>query len=990
MTGRTENRKVLSPLRALLSSAWRPALNLALAAGLLGESAGCSRRFFRNQADKEVEQVLAQKDKYPEWKIENWWAYPHPLARFADNTNPDRPPMPPDDPAAYDLSPNPQKPGHAGVKRVEGNGYVDLIVAWDRENRARLAERDAKERRENSGTTGEAGGPSEESEGRAEAQEAVVAQPGEKIDVVAPVPKTTPPGAGADTGTSLDVSKRRPYLMTLEQAAEMGLFNSREFQDRRENLYLSALPVTLERFAFAAQYYAAEEAARNYAGGHAKGGPANNWALNSGTGASKLLPTGALLLLQFSNQTVFDFLNPKRTLSASTLNFSAVQPLLRGGGKAVTLEPLTLSERNLLYEIRTYARFRKEFYVSIAGGSGGSISGGSFQPSGVLSGTNIPIFGGASSGLFPGTIPIVTTLRNTPQVTPGQSGQLNLTQAITAPPSGYLTTMLQYVQIYIDKENIDTLTDFMKRYQGLLEGDVVGPLQVQTVEQQLLGARSNLLADQQQYLDSLDRFKIQIGLPTALSLELDDSPLRPLLQQFRRSRAIIEQEHAASEAAARFNTPAAAPRLRVELLRLFRDSALARGTNFAANIQARWAAWEKLSDKELKDRLDALRLETRRLLDLQADLQSKDQVMTPADLARLAAVNADSDLGNFERVLRLYEAAYTAGGQPKQPTFFGIPLGDRASERRRITMFRDVTSLWGRILVEARDERLAQVRASWPELPRCCVDGVDLIKDELDRSEGAAAQHALLNRLDLMNVRAQMVDAWRQLAVFANALLGTFNLQYQLSATSPPGVAQPLNVGTAGASAHQLGLNLDLPIVRKLERNNYRASLIAYQRQRRALQEAEDFTVQAVRGELHVLRELAENYRIQQRQLELAYVTIDSSLESLLAPPRPVGGAAAGGGADGPASLTSQLLNAQRSLPAAQNNLLTVWINYLNTRLQLYRDLEMMPLDQRGVWIDEIRACDCGLSAERPDGPRVPPAGAEQLPEPAAPVPGME
>src|SRR5262249_10085081 len=203
------------------------------------------------------------------------------------------------------------------------------------------------------------------------------------------------------------------------------------------------------------------------------------------------LPTGALLLLSFSNETIFDFLNPKKTLSTSTLNFNILQPLLRGGGKAVTLEPLTEAERNLLYEIRLYARFRKEFYASIAGGAGGSISGGSFQPTGVLSGNQPFVPGGGSSNLFPGQIPIISTIRTVPQVVPGASGQLFLTQAITAPPSGYLTTMLQYVQIYIDKENIDTLTDIMKRYQGLLEGDVVAPLQVQTVEQQLLNARSS-------------------------------------------------------------------------------------------------------------------------------------------------------------------------------------------------------------------------------------------------------------------------------------------------------------------------------------------------------------------------------------------------------------------------------------------------------------------------------------------------------------------
>jgi hypothetical protein len=967
---------------------WRPALQVALAAGLLAESAGCSRHYYRQQADKEVSEVLGQKDKYEAWRIENWHVYPDPRARFADSTNPDRPPMPPDDPAAYDLSPNPQKPGKAGIARVEGSAYLDLIGQWDRENREKLAQRDAEERQKEAPPKGGAEESSAEPAAGAEVVPAAgqAGEKGEKVDVVAPLPSVMTPEA---TGTSLDISKRRPFLLTLDQAADLGMFNSREYQDRRENLYLTALPVTLQRFAFSSQAFLVEEGIRTYAGRDAVGGHNNSWALNSGVGFTKLLPTGALLLLAFSNETVFDFLNPKNTVSTSTLNFNILQPLLRGGGRAVTLENLTQAERNLLYEIRLYARFRKEFYTSIAGGSGGSISGGSFQPTGVLSNTPVPVPGSASSDLFPGTTPFLTNIvRNSPQVTPGQAGQVLLVQAITAPPSGYLSTMLQYVQIYIDKENIDTLTDILKRYQGLLEGDVVQPVQVQSVEQQLLSARSNLVVDQQQYLDSLDRFKIQVGVPTSLDIELDDAQLRPLLQQFRRSRAIIEQEHAATDEVSRFNTLAAAPRLRAELLRQFEGSVLSRGTAFAKSIRTRWAVWEKLSDKELKQRLEDLRKEARKLLDLQAELQAKDQVMKPEDLARLAEVNADYDLGNFERLLRQYEADYTEGGQPKKL--------DQQGERRRVTQFRDVTSLWAKIMVEARDEQLAAVRQSWPELPRCCVDGVDLIKADLDRAEGAAAQHALRERLDLMNVRGQVVDAWRQLAVFANALLGTFDVHYNLSSTSPLGHAQPLNIGGSGNS-HQLVLHTEPPIVRKVEQSNYRESLIGYQRQRRALQEAEDFAVQAVRGELHVLRELAENYRIQQRQLELAYLTLDNALEALQAPPRVTpAGAAAGAGADGPAALTQQLLAAQRSLPTAQNQLLTVWINYLNTRLQLYRDLELMPLDARGVWIDEIRACDCGLEEPgQPAGPGAPPAGNDQRgPESGtltiAPSPGME
>jgi hypothetical protein len=333
------------------------------------------------------------------------------------------------------------------------------------------------------------------------------------------------------------------------------------------------------------------------------------------------------------------------------------------------------------------------------------------------------------------------------------------------------------------------------------------------------------------------------------------------------------------------------------------------------------------------------------------------------------------DLGNLERSLRQYEAAYVENGKPKKPA-------DAVGERQRIRQFQSVVSYWQKVLVEARDDRWAAVRASWPELPRACVDGVDLIHDELGRAQQTADRHAVENRLDVMNARAQVVDAWRQLAVYANALLGAFTVQYNLSASSPAGMAQPLNIG-GSATTNQLVLNASPPLTRIVERNNYRAAQIAYQRQRRQLQQAEDLTMQTVNNELTNLRQFAEQYKIQQRQLELAYLTIDNSLEAIQAPTPP----AAPPGLtrtqqDGPAALTSQLLTAQRSLPAAQTNLLTIWINYLDQRLQLYRDLELMPLDARGVWIDKVNDCDCGIT----NGPTLP--APEKLPEMLPPPPG--
>jgi hypothetical protein len=392
-----------------LFAPWRTACWLVVA-GLLVGNAGCERAFYRKNADKEVAEVLADKDRYPDWKIENWHIYPDPRARFADPSDPDHPPKPPDDPASYDLSPNPQKPGKAGVARTEGTGYLELIAKWDKDNRERQAKRDAEENLKLQGDLPEPAaipslGALEADEDKDPGTVKWVSINGQKSSAAkadAP-PKNAeePPELGitlrdaiveAKTPSSLDIKGRPAFLLTLDQAAELGMFNSREYQDQRENLYLAALPVTLERFSFTSQFFAAGEALRDYSGRDAVGGPANNWSANSGTGLSKVLPTGALLLLNFSNQTVFDFLNPKSTISTTSLNFSAVQPLLRGGGEAVALETLTQAERNLVYQIRTYARFRKQLYVEIASTNGGSINGSSFQPSGVLSN------GGGSSG----------------------------------------------------------------------------------------------------------------------------------------------------------------------------------------------------------------------------------------------------------------------------------------------------------------------------------------------------------------------------------------------------------------------------------------------------------------------------------------------------------------------------------------------------------------------------------------------------------------
>jgi hypothetical protein len=937
---------------------FRSILSLFLAGNLAFGSGGCTRRFFRQRADQEVSTVLAEKDKYPPWKIEQFHVYPDPRARFADPTNPDRPPMPPDDPAAYDLSPNPQKPGKAGVAQVSGKGYLELMARWDAENRTEAEANKAE--------------PKEAGEKPAPEAAAKLGMPPELIPASGPGEQLPPPGETPEGGaeeksegqkaepdaataafkTSLSTTPKagapRPYLMKLEQAVELGLINSREYQDARENLYLTALPVTLERFGFAAQFFAAGQAIREWAGRGTPEGHQNNWTLNSNAGFAKLFSTGALLLFDFANQTVFNFTGTGRSLtSQSMINLDLVQPFLRGGGRAVALEPLTQVERNLVYEIRDFARFRKEFYVAIAGGGGGSITGAQFQPTGVIAAPAFsPTAGFGTSGLVPGVIPAVPVVGNPGlRVGPGSSGRISLQTALAAQVSGYLTTLLQAAQMRVDEYNIQKLEYYLRLAKAMEEGGDISKLQVDQFEQQELKGRTNLLMDQQQYLQSLDQFKLQLGLPTTLPIELEDSPFRPLNQHFQKYEDLFNQFVAASNEPLRFGAPELVPQLRKELRRIFTSSSVVKGTRFRTEIEARWDAWEKLSADDLKKRQAGYAEERRRLLDKRTDLETKGQTLSATDQQRLDTLDFEIDLGELEKVLREYES------QPWKDVADPVLRG-----RRQQVAHRYVVNAFINVLIQARNERLEQLRGSWPDLARLCVNKVDLLKADLDEAEAAVAQTALTNRLDLMNVRAQVVDAWRQLAVFANALLGTFNVQYHLDSSTPPGLAQPLNF-SGSRTRQQLFLNGELPLVRVAERNAYRASLINYQRARRILQRAEDQVALDVRGEIRQLRQQEENYRIQQRQVELGYLTVENSLDTFQA--TPAVGQQTQDPATRAAALTNQLINAQNSLYTAQFAMTTIWITYLNTRLQLYRDMELMPLDYRGVWIDDVASCEC-------------------------------
>jgi hypothetical protein len=82
---------------------------------------------------------------------------------------------------------------------------------------------------------------------------------------------------------------------------------------------------------------------------------------------------------------------------------------------------------------------------------------------------------------------------------------------------------------------------------------------------------------------------------------------------------------------------------------------------------------------------------------------------------------------------------------------------------------------------------------------------------------------------------------------------------------------------------------------------------------------------------------------------------VDSALDVIVAPTDP--DALKGSGTSvqaNAAALTQQYLGALSGLNGAQTKMYDIWLSLYATRMQLYLDLDRLPLDLRGVWVDEM------------------------------------
>jgi len=157
-------------------------------------------------------------------------------------------------------------------------------------------------------------------------------------------------------GGEVEVLEDLSIADCLQIAAE----NNREYQTRKEALFLAALDVSLERWNVGFVPAAGADAAVT-----GTGSVADVQSAGAFFGVDKILATGGRLFADLGLAIVNDLSNGDGWQATSNVSMLFTQPLLRGRGKLILFEPLTQAERSLVYEVRTFERFRRELAVDV-------------------------------------------------------------------------------------------------------------------------------------------------------------------------------------------------------------------------------------------------------------------------------------------------------------------------------------------------------------------------------------------------------------------------------------------------------------------------------------------------------------------------------------------------------------------------------------------------------------------------------------------------
>jgi len=867
---------------------------------------GCNRAYYRQAADEEAYDLLAEKTYDPRWALQDYGIEVSPESRMFDPFDPDHPPIPPDDPESHHL-----------MHRVDGkSGYPGWAM---------------------NGSTEHVQNP--------------------------------------DWMRTLPLDEDNQLRLSGTEAFQLALLHDTGYQRELETLYLSALDVSAERFRFDTQFFG------GYGSEYRSQGPAT-----SGSGSSNTLDlstrnmtmrrtftTGAEMVVGLANSLVWQFSGPDNYSSSTLLDFSLVQPLLRQAGRERIMETLTLSERTLLANVRQMERFRRGYYLELMTGfgeqPGPTRRGGFFGSSGLggFTGVGSGGFGGVGGSSFGGSF--------------GSVAPENA--------SGYIGLLQSQLNLRNGDASLAALRSSLSQLEAFRDAGRIDFFQVEQLRQRLYSTVSSLLTLRRSYQDRLDRFKSDLGIPPQIDLVIEDNTLDqfnlidPQLIPLQNSVLQLQNQVGA---------------IIISVLPTAED-------NQAPQVQWNPALKTALTQLGmLAKHLDQLRQQTAQVNIPQAanDIQTlrvhlPDRHQAGKELTNLfqqrAAAGDDSaslvDLSLFD-----------TNGLDNLPVLLAETLN---GIKTRITnakgtnqLIQDIDQLLQRgdqlqpgdlqTVLETRifsvfPDLLNELSADLLELSlvqaEARAESISLVPVDME-AEGAL-EIAREYRRDWMNARASLVDAWRLVEFNADSLES--NLDVVFSGGIGNVSDHPFNLDASNGNL-RAALRWDAPITRLQERNTYRQSLIEYQQSRRRYYRFEDAIASGLRAALRQVQLNQVNFELRRTALRVAIKQVQSARLKLQEPPRQ--NALGQAGTFGPTT-AQNLISSLDSLRDAQDDILSVWVNYEVQRAMLDLNLGTMELDDEGAWVDPG---PIGLKYGYPTNPLPPDEGAPP-PNPAE-QPGQE
>lgn len=712
----------------------------------------------------------------------------------------------------------------------------------------------------------------------------------------------------------LPLNERGVLVLDMDRAIQLSLIHSPDLQAQRETLYLSALDVSLERFGFDTQAFYGLSTFFRTQGSGAPGGASSSLELTPGpqmTRLERLGINGTNLVVGIANTVIWNFAGSNSQAASTLIDFSLIQPLLNGAGRQIVLESLTQAERTLLGNVRQLERFRRGFYLNVATG-------------------------------------------RTPGAGPNQAGNfLGAPAGGTANPGGFLGLLQTQQEIRIAEFNVRSLENVLEQFRQFFREERINLLQVRQAEQALYSAQQSLLISKVNYQNELDSFKLTLGLPPDLEIEIDD----PFLSQFE----LIDDELLERQ-------------LEVNLLRDSIGVALEAISPKGGEVDGQeetkmeWSA-------DLETAIEGLIPVVKKVEPFLDQLVGDDSELIEKDIERLESVTDQraEELTALRKFIDESEIDYELEPTillPESIESVGQLRMELNEVKSKVKLIRgSVSALVDNVneLVSEADEldkdtltrRLkSDIIFEAPEIQTRLADLIielTLIQarartsaislPQIDITSRAATAIACQFRRDLMNARASLVDQWRQIELVADDLESTLDIVVEGSVGSTGNNPFNLNFNT---NQFGLGLQFDAPINRLAERNQYRATLIAYQQARRNFYNFEDAISQNLRTTIRGIEQNKVLFELNRRTITSAIQQVELAQFALKEPVRPGAGGQSSLGPTAADNLTAALNNLQ----GAQNGFLNVWVAYEVLRRGLDFDLGTMQLSPEGNWLD--------------------------------------